>query len=125
MPPCHVSNCSYATCNSHTHTTHQGAISTLSGLFLSGNNPYSNEGGVLTMGDPSNNYMKWLRVRCFDNIGSWTDIFVEAQILPAAGAAVMEEARRKSLRTFFQQDIFYSINFTILREKIAGVCSVN
>ena len=45
-----------------------------------GDSPTSNEGGILSAGDEKYERMLWLRVRVFDNIGSWTDIFINATV---------------------------------------------
>ena len=44
-------------------------------------------------GVKTNDYKRWLRVRCFDSIGSWTDVYIEAQsFLPSAEVVAAQAA---------------------------------
>lgn len=57
-----------------------------------GDSPTSQEGGILSSGEQKYDQMLWLRVRVFDNIGSWTDIFINATVDPPPDELVLAQA---------------------------------
>ena len=60
---------------------------------VEGNSPFSSTGGLMGTGVKTNDYKRWLRVRCFDSIGSWTDVYIEAQsFLPSAEVVAAQAA---------------------------------
>ena len=74
-------------------------------LLYSGDSPTSNEGGILSAGDEKYERILWLRVRVFDNIGSWTDIFINATV-----EAPPDELVLASSSCMFANEIFYLVD---------------
>ena len=72
-----------------------------------GSSPTSKEGGILSQGDRTNHYQTWIRVRVFDSIGSYSDTFIQAQVLgPSAEALAAKALGEKSFQNL-KKGLFY------------------
>jgi len=64
--------------------------------YAVGESPTSRDGGLVPQGEEKYGYDKHIRVRCFDAIGSWTDVYITAMVYPAPAWKVLEMAAGES-----------------------------